>query len=141
MPVSAGIGSAGITACARRSSSGCVFGQGFNSPRLHQKKIPEPQGFRDFSACRKSPAGFSDKGERAGNFSEFCEIQRNFPAVTLRARPGGPYTCVTKGIFSDAHVAGKNIELEFFDKLENPEATRVSGFFLCFQGILRFVLN
>ena len=26
-----------ITVCARRSFCGCVFGRGFNSPRLHHK--------------------------------------------------------------------------------------------------------
>ncbi len=59
----------------------------------------------------KGRCPFNAKGIRAENYSEFCEIQNNFPAVTLRARPTGPHTCVTRGIFPDVHAAGKNIEI------------------------------
>ena len=82
----------------------------------------------------KALTGFSDKGNVRAFFSEFCEIQRKSPCRHAARTPKG-HTCVTKGIFSDAHVAGKNIEFEFFDRLTNRRFVRRVYFALIRRGL------
>ena len=72
---------------------------------------------KSVETVEKALRGFFRQRERAGIFSEFSEIQKKLPCRHA-ARTAKRHTCVTKGIFSDAHVAGKNIEFEFFDKLK-----------------------
>ena len=63
---------------------------------------------------------FPTKGNVRKNSGEFCEIHPNFPCRHA-ARAARRHTCVTKGIFSDVHAAGKNAQVEFFDKLYGPD--------------------
>ncbi len=66
--------------------------------------------FSVFPTLAATPAAFQCQGDACGNMPmNSAEFMGIFPAAALRARPRGPYTCAARGIFSKAHVLGKNI--------------------------------
>ena len=67
------------------------------------------------------------KGNVRAIFFEFCEIQRKSPCRHAMRVPKG-HTCVTKGLFSDVHAAGKKFEFGFFDKQPTGDEMRIDTY-------------